>query len=80
MEPNGQAPGAAGTAVDGIRKQINDFAGAGRTEPMILGTIPTDPKAFCDYVESMAHQTVKRYRNVPMFMNMNEDAGQQRAE
>ncbi|MBO3270763.1 hypothetical protein [Hymenobacter defluvii] len=72
-EPNGTTPGAAGTAVDGIRKQINDFAGSGRTEPMILGAIPTDPKAFCEYVESMAHQTVKRYRNVPMFLNMNED-------
>ncbi|MVN77734.1 hypothetical protein GO988_15480 [Hymenobacter sp. HMF4947] len=73
VEPNGTTPGAAGTAMDGIRTQINGFITAGRTTPVVLGAIPTDPKAFCEYVEAFAHGTLKRYRNVPMFMSMNED-------
>jgi hypothetical protein len=72
-EPNGTTPGAAGTSMDGIRHIINGFVTAGKTTPMVLGAIPTDPKAFCEYVEAMAHTTLKRYRNVPMFMSMNED-------
>ncbi|OUJ68657.1 hypothetical protein [Hymenobacter crusticola] len=72
-EPNGTVPGAAGTAMDGIKVQVNGFITSGKTVPMVLGAIPSDPKAFCDYVEAMAHTTLKRYRNVPMYMNMNED-------
>lgn len=74
VEPTKGQPGAAGTSINGIRKVLNDHAGAGRITPIALGAFPTgDIEAACDYVEAFAKSIVKRYRNVPMFISMSED-------
>ena len=73
QEPVNGTAGAPGTAMDGIRKVLNDHTGAGRITPMMLGAVPTDPQAFCDYVEALAYGTNKRYRSALMNVAMNED-------
>lgn len=79
VEPTVGTPGAAGTAMDGIRKKINDFVAAGRTTPISLGAVPTDPVAFVNYVESFCDAFSKRYYNVPMYVNVNETLSQRYA-
>lgn len=76
VEPTAGTPGAAGTAMNGIRKLINDFVAAGRTTPIALGAVPTDPLAFLNYVEAFCDAFSKRYYNVPMYVAMNETLAQ----
>jgi hypothetical protein len=45
QEPANGVAGPPGTAMDGIRKILNDHTGAGRITPSVLGAIPTDPRA-----------------------------------
>lgn len=48
-------PGTATTAIasmDGVRKKIRDAFTAGKTNQIVLGTVPTDPVLFCTYVEN----------------------------
>ncbi|WP_375435080.1 hypothetical protein [uncultured Hymenobacter sp.] len=73
VEPTNGTAGAPGTAMDGIRKILNDHTSAGRITPMVLGAIPTDPVAFCEYVEAFVYGTNKRYRSAFMNLAMNED-------
>ena len=79
VEPTAGTPGAAGTTMDGIRKKINDYVAAGRTTPIALGAVPTDPLSFVNYVESFCDAFSKRYYNVPMYVNMNETLAQRYA-
>ncbi len=72
VAPTAGTAGAAGTAMDGIKVQINRIAAAGNTTPIALGAIPTDPEAFCEYVETFCDTIDKRYAGQPMFVNMNE--------
>lgn len=73
VAPTKGTAGPAGTAMNGIRKVLNDHTGAGRITPLVLGAIPTDPLACCEYIEEFCHKTQKRYRNVPMNLAVNED-------
>lgn len=70
--PVNGVPGAAGTAMDGIKKIINTQVTAGRIVPISLGAIPDDPAAFVDYVEAFTDRINVRYRGVPMNVAMNE--------
>ena len=48
-------PGTATTAIasmDGVRKKIRTAFAAGKTNQIVLGAVPTDPAAFCTYVEN----------------------------
>lgn len=46
-------PNASGTNVLGIRKQLNDGHAAGKTMTVTMGSVPTDPVLFVNYVEDM---------------------------
>ncbi|MGI4760474.1 MAG: hypothetical protein ACRYF0_07195 [Janthinobacterium lividum] len=71
--PTAGTPGAAGTGIDGIRTIINrDIASAtSKITPIVLGAIPSDNKAFCEYVETFVNGFSIRYRGRPMEVCMN---------
>ena len=71
VAPTKGTPAAAGTAMDGIRTIINNGVSAGRITPIALGAIPSDPQAFCDYVEAFARGFNIRYKGRPMPICMN---------
>ena len=71
VAPTKGTPGAAGTSMDGIRTIINAGITAGRISPITLGAIPTDPVAFCEYVETFASRFSQRYKGRPMVICMN---------
>lgn len=72
VAPTAGIAGPAGTAMDGIRIQINRAAQAGKITPIALGAIPSDPVAFCEYVEAFCDAIDKRYAGRMMHVNMNE--------
>ena len=53
--------GAAGTAINGIKKIINDHIAAGRTIPITMGAIPTSDLLLVDYMEDFADQLNDKY-------------------
>ncbi|MGN6293769.1 MAG: hypothetical protein ACTHMV_13580 [Chitinophagaceae bacterium] len=59
--------GAAGTAINGIRKQIRDYATAGRTNltngPIAMGAPAADPADFCTQVEEFAEAIPPIFRS-----------------
>ena len=62
---------AAGTAMDGIRTIINRAISNSQITPISLGAIPSDPQAFCDYVEAFCRSMNVRYKGRPMKVCMN---------
>ena len=66
----GQAS-AAGTAMDGIRTIINRAISNSQITPISLGAIPSDPVAFCQYVETFCRSMSVRYKGRPMKVCMN---------
>ena len=71
VAPTAGTPGAAGTSMDGIRIIINRGVAAGKIVPMVLGAIPTDILAFCEYVEAFIEGIGLRYSNQAMEVCMN---------
>lgn len=65
--------GAAGTAMDGIKKVINDHITGGRITPIATGALETDAKLFVAQVEDWAKQINVRYRMRNMPVSMSED-------
>lgn len=78
--PTPGVAGAAGTAMNGIKKIINDHITAGRITPISTGALETDPKLFVDQVEDFAKQIAIRYRNQSMTLAMSEDHAELYAE
>lgn len=70
--PTPGTPGAPGTGMDGIRTIINRAIQASKITPITMGAIPTDPLAFCEYVEAFVEKFSQRYRGLPMEVCMNE--------
>lgn len=70
--PTAGTPGAAGTAMNGIRKIINDAITAGSCTPIATGALSTDPATFLDQMESFGDAIDKRYWRMPMKVNMSE--------
>jgi hypothetical protein len=64
--PTPGTAGAAGTAMNGIKKTINDFVDGGRISPIMTGVVPTDPEDFVDYMEAFADSLPTKYWNLPM--------------
>lgn len=64
--------GAAGTAMNGLRKVINDNISAGRTTPIVMGAVPAANSDVVTYVESFCDKIDKRYWNIPMQLCTNE--------
>lgn len=71
--PTAGTPGAAGTAMNGVKKVINDLAGAGRIAPILMGAMPSDGEAMVEYVDEFCGQVDRRYRGVPMRIGMDRD-------
>ena len=69
--PTPGTPGAAGTGMDGIRTIINRAVQQSRITPIALGAIPSDPKAFCEYIEAFVEKFTLRYRGQAMEVCMN---------
>jgi len=67
--------GASGTAMDGIRKIINNNITLGRTAPIAdIGAIPvggTDLDVY-DYFELFADRIGKKYWNIPMVIGVDQ--------
>ncbi|MFC7669298.1 hypothetical protein ACFQT0_19515 [Hymenobacter humi] len=57
--------------MDGIRIQINRAVAAGKITPQVLGAMPTDIEAACDYVEAFVEGFSQRYQGVAMEIAMN---------
>lgn len=70
--PTAGTAGAAGTAMNGYKKIIADQITAGRITPITMGTVPTDPAEFVDYVEDFVDQIDELYWSQPMTINMSE--------
>ncbi|MGI4866149.1 MAG: hypothetical protein ACRYFZ_19650 [Janthinobacterium lividum] len=71
VAPTKGVAAAPGTAMNGIRTIINQGIADSHITPIILGAIPADPQAFCDYVEAFARGFNIRYkgRAMPICMN-----------
>lgn len=71
VAPTAGTPGAQSTGMDGIRTVINRAIAGSKITPIALGAIPTDPQAFCEYVEAFVAQFSIRYRGRAMEVCMN---------
>lgn len=71
--PTPGTAGAAGTAMNGVKKVINDHITGGRITPIATGALETDAKLFVDQIEDWARQIDVRYRMRMMQVAMSED-------
>lgn len=71
--PTPGTPGGAGTAMDGIRKIINDHITAGDITPIATGAWDADPATFVTQVETFVKAIPQRYRKQKMSLIMNDD-------
>ena len=75
VAPTAGTPGAAGTALDGIKKTINGHVTAGRITPIVTGALQVnDPEAMVDQFEAFADGIHKDYWNIPMILGTSESA------
>lgn len=70
--PTAGTAGAVSTAMNGLGKIIADGITAGTMTPIVTGAPDTDPKVWCDQVESFADAINQKYWGVPMTLAMNE--------
>lgn len=68
--PAAGTAGAAGTAINGIKKAINDHVTAGRITPIVTGAPDADNKIFVDQIESFVDAVNIRYQHIPMQLCM----------
>ncbi|MCA8831953.1 hypothetical protein [Hymenobacter pini] len=67
--PTPGTPGAAGTALDGIKKTINGFVSSGRTTPIVTGALEiTNPEALVEQFEYFADAIGQDYWDIPMIL------------
>jgi hypothetical protein len=71
--PTPGTAGAAGTAMNGIKKQIADYVTAGRSTTIVMGAVPVDDEDFCTYVETYVKSHPKEIRKKLDFVFMSED-------
>lgn len=60
--PTAGTPGAAGTAMNGVKKIINDGVDDGLITPITMGAWATDPVEFCTQMEEFVKEIPKEYR------------------
>jgi hypothetical protein len=71
VAPTPGTPGPAATSMDGIRTVINRAIQQSKMTPIVMGAIPTDPQAFCEYIEAFVEKFTRRYRGRAMEVCMN---------
>ncbi|WP_125077842.1 hypothetical protein [Rufibacter latericius] len=62
--------GAAGTAINGIRKAINDNVTAGRITPIVTGAPSATNTVWVDQVEDLVDKISLRYQHILMNLAM----------
>ncbi len=70
--PTPGTAGAAGTAMNGIKKQLTDYGA--RVNTITMGAAPTAAQDFCEYVEDYVAAHHKEYRKRIDAVFLNEDA------
>jgi hypothetical protein len=68
--PTPGTAGSPGTAMDGIKRQINDAINNGRITPISTGQLETDPVKFVEQIEDFADQVSEQYYGIQMPLNM----------
>lgn len=69
--PTPGTPGAAGTSMNGIKKQLTDYGA--RVNTITMGAAPTVAIDFCGYVEDFVAAQAKEYRKRIDYVFMSED-------
>lgn len=72
VAPTPGTPGAVSTSMDGYKKILAAHITAGRTTPIVMGAVPTDPVEFVNYVETFADSINPVYWTKPMSINMSQ--------
>ncbi|MDX5436852.1 MAG: hypothetical protein LPK03_06630, partial [Pontibacter sp.] len=70
--PQNGVAGAAGTTMDGLRKQINDQVTAGRITPIVTGAPDVDNKVFVAQIEDFIDKVNANYQHIPMQLCMSQ--------
>lgn len=70
VNPTAGTPGAAHESMDGMGAVIERHIADGRTTPITLGAIETNPVHFVEQVQDLAKQVDDRYKGTPMQLNM----------
>lgn len=70
-QANGVAGNPAG-ARNGIRKILRDYNTAGKLEVIAMGTPPTDPVQFVEYVETFFRSIPEKFKRFVKALNMSE--------
>jgi hypothetical protein len=71
VAPTPGTAGAAAESMDGIRTVINRAVQQSKITPIVMGAIPTDPLAFCEYIEAFVDKFTRRYRGRALEVCMN---------
>lgn len=71
VAPTAGVAGAAAESMDGIRTVINRAIQQSKITPIVMGAIPTDPLAFCEYIEAFVDKFTRRYRGRALEVCMN---------
>jgi hypothetical protein len=65
-------PGAYDAAFDGLHVEVNRDVDAGLTTPITTGALESDPELFVDQIEDFSDQIDRRYRGLPLIINMHD--------
>jgi len=71
--PTPGTAGAAGSAMNGIKKTLNDLVTGGRITPIVTGAPNADPATWVGQVEAFTRAIDKRYWMTPMDIAMSQD-------
>ena len=74
-EPADGVVSAAGTAMDGIRKQIRDAVDDTKVTPFVMGALPTTALGAEAYIRDFCKRIPLAYRHRPAEIFVNEDFG-----
>jgi len=71
--PSQGSAGPAGTAMDGIKRQINEYINQGRISPISTGALETDQVKFVEQIEDFTDQVSEQYYGINMDLCMSPD-------
>ncbi len=72
VAPTPGTAGAAGTSMNGIKKQFTDYGA--RINTVVMGAAPTDPVLYCTYIETFVESLPFEYRKRIDYVFMSETA------
>lgn len=72
VAPTPGIAGAAGTSMNGLRKQITDGIASGRMNPIVTGAPDADDRVWVEQIETFADGITAKYQGVSMQLAMNQ--------